>query len=151
MRDSSGYPSLEVVRYGRGGEALDRTFGRLKVLARGVYAVVPRGTAPEALRPDPFLVAAAARPDAVFSHHAALELLGAAHSVWNECTAYASRRRRPIELDGTTVCFLDVPAGELEVVPGGVALGGPSSGRDGTARLVEENERLRRRSACHLA
>lgn len=83
--------------------------GRLRVLARGIYAVVPPGTAPEALRSDPFLVAAAARTDAVFSHHAAFELLGAAHSVWNECTAYVRRRRRPIELDATTVRFLDVP------------------------------------------
>ena len=83
--------------------------GRLKLLGRGLYAVVPPGTAPEALRPDPFLVAAAARPDAVFSHHAALELLGAAHSVWNECTAYTNRRRRPLVLDGTTVRFLEVP------------------------------------------
>ncbi len=83
--------------------------GRLKLVGRGLYAVVPPGTEPEALRPDPFLVAAAARPDAVFSHHAALELLGAAHSVWNECTAYTRRRRRPLALDGTTVRFLDVP------------------------------------------
>jgi len=105
--------------------------GRLRVLARGVYAVVPRGTAPEALRPDPFLVAAAARPDAVFSHHSALELLGAAHSVWNECTAYASRRRRPIELDGSTVRFLDVP-GAME----------GRSGRQLGTRKVERLGRL---------
>lgn len=84
--------------------------GRLKLVGRGLYAVVPPGTAPDALRPDPFLVAAAARTDAVFSHHAALELLGAAHSVWNECAAYTRRRRRPLVLDGTTVRFLDVPA-----------------------------------------
>ncbi len=88
--------------------------GRLRLLARGVYAVVPPGTAPEALHLDPFLVAAAARPDAVFSHHAALELLGAAHSVWNVCTAYTATRRRPIELDGTAVWFLDVPAPMME-------------------------------------
>ena len=105
--------------------------GRLKVLARGVYAVVPRGTAPAALRPDPFLVAAAARPDAVFSHHAAIELLGAAHSVWNDCTAYSSRRRRPIELDGTTVRFLDVP-GPME----------ERSGRQLGTRKVERLGRL---------
>lgn len=84
--------------------------GRLKLLGRGLYAVVPLGTAPDAWRPDPFLAAAAARPDAIFSHHAALELLGAAHSVWNECTAYTHRRRRPLALDGTTVRFLEVPA-----------------------------------------
>lgn len=84
--------------------------GRLRLLGRGLYAVVPPGTAPENLRPDPFLVLAAARPDAVFSHHAALELLGAAHSVWNECTAYTRRRRRPLQCGGTTLRFLEAPA-----------------------------------------
>lgn len=83
--------------------------GRLKLLARELYAVVPPGTEAAHLRADPFLSAAAARPDAVFSHHAALELLGAAHSVWNECTAYSVRARRPLELDGTTVRFLQPP------------------------------------------
>jgi len=105
--------------------------GRLKLLARGVYAVVPPGTAPEAFQPDPFLVAAAARPDAVFSHHAALELLGAAHSVWNECTAYTTKRRRPIELDRTTVRFLDVPGPMAE-----------RSGRQLGTRKVERRRRL---------
>jgi predicted transcriptional regulator of viral defense system len=105
--------------------------GRLKLAGRGLYAVVPPGTAPEALRPDPFLVAAAARPDAVFSHHAALELLGAAHSVWNECTAYTRRRRRPLELNGTTVRFLDAPE----------AMGERSGRRLGT-RKVERRGRL---------
>jgi hypothetical protein len=36
----------------------------------------------ESNQPDPFLVAAAVRPDSVFSYHSALEFLGAAHSVW---------------------------------------------------------------------
>ncbi len=83
--------------------------GRLRLLGRGLYAVVPAGTAPDALRPDPFLVAAAARPDAIFSHHAALELLGAAHSVWKECTVYTARKRRALDLDGRKVRFLENP------------------------------------------
>lgn len=73
----------------------------LKLVARGVYAVVPAGIPAERFQPDPFLVAAAARPDAVFSHHSALELLGAAHSVWREYTLYTRPRRRPLSLLGT--------------------------------------------------
>ena len=83
--------------------------GRVKLAARGVYAVVPPGTQTEDFRPDPFLVAAAIRPDGVFSHHSALELLGVAHSVWNQCTLYAAERRRPLRLDETTIRFLDHP------------------------------------------
>lgn len=82
---------------------------RLRLIAPGLYAVVPAGGSPESFRPDPFLVAAAARPDAVFCFHSALELLGAAHSVWSDCTVYSNRRRRPIELDPGTVRFLQCP------------------------------------------
>lgn len=84
--------------------------GRLKLVNRGVYAVVPPGGKAEDFRPDPFLVAAAFRPEGVFSHHSALELQGVAHSVWNDCTLYAEWRRRPLLLNGTTVRFLEYPA-----------------------------------------
>jgi len=83
--------------------------GRLKLAARGVYAVVPPGASATRFRPDPILVAAAARPDGIFSHHSALDLLGAAHSEWNQCTLYTGQRRRPLVLGRTTVRFLDHP------------------------------------------
>jgi predicted transcriptional regulator of viral defense system len=84
---------------------------RLKVVARGVYAVVPPGTSPERMAVDPVLVALAARPDAVFSHHSALELLGAAHSDWQQCTVYTARPHRPVTLRRATVMFLADPKG----------------------------------------
>ena len=43
--------------------------GRLKVVERGLYAVVPPRHPPETFQPDPFLTARAARPDAVFCCH----------------------------------------------------------------------------------
>lgn len=82
---------------------------RLKHVSRGVYAVVPAGVAVAQFRPDPFLVAAAARLDGIFSYHSALELLGVAHTVWSHCTLYVARRRRPIVLDDATIRFLDHP------------------------------------------
>jgi predicted transcriptional regulator of viral defense system len=84
--------------------------GRLTLPTRAVYAVVPPGVPASRFRPDPFLVAAAARPDAVFSHHSALELLGAAHTAWTRTTLYTKRRRRSLALTGATVRFLDDPA-----------------------------------------
>jgi predicted transcriptional regulator of viral defense system len=83
--------------------------GTLKLAARGVYAVVPPGVPADLFQPDPVLVASAVRPDGVFSHHSALELLGAAHSVWHQCTLYVKQRRRPLRLNGTTVRFLEHP------------------------------------------
>lgn len=83
--------------------------GRLKRVTREIYAVVPPMVSSDHFRPDPFLVANTMHPAGVFSHHSALELLGAAHSVWNQCTLYVARRRRPLLLDGTTLRFLDFP------------------------------------------
>lgn len=84
--------------------------GRLKLVIRGVYAVVPAGAKAKEFRTDPFLVAAVFRPGSVFSHHSALELLGVAHSVWNKCTLYAKGRRRPLLVNGTILRFLEHPA-----------------------------------------
>lgn len=83
--------------------------GRLKLVTRGIYAVVPPGLAAEGFSPDPMLVAAAVRPRGVFSHHSALELLGVAHSAWQQCTMYVERRRRPLVINGVNIRFLSLP------------------------------------------
>lgn len=83
--------------------------GKVKKVARGVYATVPPGVDPAKFQPDRFLAAAALRPDAIFSHHSALELLGAAHSEWRQCTAYSARRSHPFKLDGVELRFLSQP------------------------------------------
>lgn len=95
--------------------------GKVKPLARGVYASVPPNTDPATFRPDPFLVAAVLRPDAVFSHHSALELLGAAHSLWRGCSAYSTRRPQRFVLDGNDLQFLAHP--EALVREGRIELG----------------------------
>ncbi|OFV84912.1 MAG: hypothetical protein A2W26_00395 [Acidobacteria bacterium RBG_16_64_8] len=74
--------------------------GRLRRLTRGLYVVVPPGADPKRFLPDPYLVAAALRPDAILSHHAALDLLGAAHSVFNRVSYFTAQPRRTLRLDG---------------------------------------------------
>lgn len=83
--------------------------GRLKHLARGLYAVVPPLADPDHFQPDPFLVARAARPSGVFAYHSALELLGVAHSVWNQLTVFTDQRRPPLSLGATRILFLGQP------------------------------------------
>jgi hypothetical protein len=82
---------------------------RLKLVTRGIYAVVPHGISVAGFTPDPFLVAIAIRKDAIFSFHSALELLGAAHSVWNHYTLYTSNRRRQLLLESSSLSFLSDP------------------------------------------
>jgi predicted transcriptional regulator of viral defense system len=83
--------------------------GRLKLITRAIYAVVPYGSLAPGFQPDPFLVAAAIRPDAIFSYHSALELLGSAHSIWNQCTLFSARRRPPLVLEHSSIHFLRDP------------------------------------------
>jgi len=82
---------------------------RVVTLERGLYATVPPGSRSQTFHPDRYLVAAAARPDALFAFHAALELLGVAHSDWNVCTVFTARRRRKLILKTTELRFLAHP------------------------------------------
>ncbi len=84
--------------------------GKIRRLGRGVFTTVPPGADPSTHQPDRYLTMAAFRPDAIFSHHSALELLGAAHSEWHLCSAYTARRRVPLTLDGTELRFLSLPS-----------------------------------------
>jgi predicted transcriptional regulator of viral defense system len=83
--------------------------GRLIRVSRGVYAVAPPGVRAHAFTPDPVLVAVATRPDAVFAHHAALELLGVAHSAWNRTTVFTARRRAPLSVGSAEIRFFEDP------------------------------------------
>src|SRR3972149_1124503 len=86
---------------------------RVVTLERGLYATVPPGRRSQTFHPDRYLVAAAARPDAIFAFHAALELLGVAHSDWNVCTVFTARRRRKLLLKSTELRFLAHPTALL--------------------------------------
>lgn len=83
--------------------------GTLRLLERELYAVVPPNGRGRSFPVNAFLAAAAVRPDAIFAHHAALELLGAAHSVWRRMTIFTASRRRPLDLDGYVVRFVAHP------------------------------------------
>ena len=72
--------------------------GNLRLVERGVYAVVPPGVEASRFVPDRFLVAAALRPDALLAYHSALELLGFAHSTYRDVFFLTSRRRKDLQL-----------------------------------------------------
>ncbi len=83
--------------------------GRLTLVTRRVYAVVPPGVAADHFVPDPILVAHTARPNAVFAYHAALRLLGAAHSVSSDTAVFTTARRNAILVGSIKVRFLAPP------------------------------------------
>ncbi len=81
--------------------------GRLELVERGLYAIVPPGV--ERFTPDRFLVAAALRQDAVLAYHSALELLGLAHSVYRDVFYLTGRPRKDVRLSGGRVRALHHP------------------------------------------
>lgn len=83
--------------------------GGLRLLERELYAVVPRVAEALSLFVDAFLAAAAVRPGGIFAHHAALELLGVAHSMWRRVTLFTASRRRPLDVGGVAIRFLAHP------------------------------------------
>jgi predicted transcriptional regulator of viral defense system len=83
--------------------------GALQQVTRGVYAVVSPAVDAELFRPDPFLVARALRSDALFSHHSALELLGASHTTWNRVTFFSARKRKSLTVHGTMYTVVQQP------------------------------------------
>ena len=68
--------------------------GRLRRIRQGMYAVIPSGADGDTYPVDPFLVAARLTPDAVLSHHTALEFHGRAYSVWQH---FIYSAERPVE------------------------------------------------------
>ena len=84
--------------------------GRIKRVARGVFAVIPFEHKPETYEPDPVLVAASIRPEGIFSHHTALELLGVGHSVWNVSTLFCDHPPPMRTLGPQRLQFLSHPA-----------------------------------------
>jgi len=102
-----GQPGDEGAAYNQLKHHLRR--GRVKNVARGIYAAVPPGIDAKGFLPDRYLVGAAANPDGIFAYHAALELLGAAHSVWQECVLHCRRPRTPIKVGSAKVLFLPTP------------------------------------------
>lgn len=57
---------------------------RIARVRRGLYVATLRGASAETV--DPFLLATKAAPDAVVSHHAALQFHGRTYSMWNQVT-----------------------------------------------------------------
>ena len=83
--------------------------GRIKRVARKVFAAVPFGQEAETYQPDSLLVATRLRPDGVFCYHTALELFGAGHSLWNVCTLFCEKPPTPLSLDSQRIQFLAHP------------------------------------------
>lgn len=83
--------------------------GRILRVRRGLYATVPDGVAPESHNPDPYLLAAKLRDDAVVAYHAALDFHGRAYSVWSRVQYLTAARVRPFAFRGIEYVGVQTP------------------------------------------
>jgi len=74
-----------------------RKSGRIMVIRRGLYAVIPLGSSPESAPVDPFLLASKMTDDAVIAYHTALELHGKAYSVFNKLYYLSGGKSQPVQ------------------------------------------------------
>ncbi len=87
-----------------------KSTGRIQQIRRGLYAVNSERAQISPSVPgsvDPYLVASKLTPDAVLSHHTALEFHGRAHSIWQRFVYSSARPLAPVqfalwEFRGTT-------------------------------------------------
>ena len=86
-----------------------RERGRILPVRRGLYAVVPFGSAPETCPVDPYLLGAKATKDAVLAYHTALELHGCAYSVYTRIHYLSVQRSLPFTFRSYEIKGVPVP------------------------------------------
>jgi predicted transcriptional regulator of viral defense system len=88
--------------------------GHLVNVRRGLYAVVPPAADAATFRVDPFLLASRLTDDSVIAYHAALQLLGVAHSLSNRITYLTRHRAKPFRFQDLEFVPVLVPAAVRE-------------------------------------
>jgi predicted transcriptional regulator of viral defense system len=76
--------------------------GRIKLIQRELYAVVPPNQTPENLLVDSYLIAARAtrNSSSILAYHTALELHGVAYSSFGQLTYLTTQKNKPFEFQG---------------------------------------------------
>jgi predicted transcriptional regulator of viral defense system len=88
--------------------------GRLRLVRRGLYAVVPYGVDSQNFRVDPYLLAFKSANDAFLSFHTALEVFGKSYSVFQRYSYGSIRAFHPFELDGCSYESTSIPKALIE-------------------------------------
>jgi predicted transcriptional regulator of viral defense system len=87
-----------------------RKRGRIVMLCKGLYAVVPLGTSTETVVVDPFVIAAKIADDSVLAYHTALQYHGRAYSQLNRYVYLSAHRARSIVFKGFFLRQVNFPS-----------------------------------------
>ncbi|MEA3288295.1 MAG: transcriptional regulator [Candidatus Marinimicrobia bacterium] len=91
--------------------------GRIKLIRRGLYAVIPTGANPDTYQVDPYLIASKLKPDAVLAYHTALEFHGNAYSVYSRFTYTSSERSAPLKYQSSEYLRVPIPTAFRKKAP----------------------------------
>jgi predicted transcriptional regulator of viral defense system len=83
--------------------------GRIKLIRRKLYAVIPPNESAESLSVDPYLIAGKVTDDSVIAYHSALELMGAAYSIFGQLSYITGKKSKPFEYGGQWFQSVAVP------------------------------------------
>lgn len=84
--------------------------GRILLVKKGIYYVIPPGINREICSVDPYLVASKLAKDAILSYHSALALHGHAHSVWHLFHYFTKNRaKEPFIFQSCTYQAVSIP------------------------------------------
>ena len=84
--------------------------GKIISIRRNLYAAVPEESSASTFRVDPIHIAARITPDAVISHHSALEVLGKAYSVYSRITYESAAQTASFQFQGCSFVRTSFPA-----------------------------------------
>lgn len=73
---------------------------RIKPVRRKLYAVIPPNQTSDSLNVDPYLISGKITEDAVLGYHTALELMGAAYSIFGQYSYITEQKSKPFEFQG---------------------------------------------------
>ena len=88
--------------------------GRLRLIRRGVYAVIPDGVDSRDFQVDPYLLSFKSANDAFLSFHTALEGFGKSYSVFQRYTYGSIKAFHPFEFDGCRYESTSIPKRLIE-------------------------------------
>jgi predicted transcriptional regulator of viral defense system len=74
--------------------------GKIALVRRKLYVVIPPNQSAESFIADPYLIAAKATEDAVLGYHTALELMGVAYSTFGQFAYLTAQKSKPFEFQG---------------------------------------------------
>lgn len=83
--------------------------GKVRIIKRGLYYVIPEGRSPEKFQPNSILIASRLSRKSVLGFHTSLEVMGYGHNIFHKFFYYSTRRKRKVNFRGEEFICVKTP------------------------------------------